>query len=148
MPQAGYGGSEIIVAPDERHIALFVYSGQSQVGYELFALDVTTATVKQVGRMPYIHGHGDAPRFSPDGRWLALLATCTPQVRTTGEYLEEALDPEADEGDEIVADLGRLLFQPVPGEIAEVAVGVRMARSADYDAVCDEWQLYEALSFG
>jgi hypothetical protein len=38
-PNAGYGGHELVRSPDGRHLAVFLYSGQSEQGWELFQLE-------------------------------------------------------------------------------------------------------------
>jgi hypothetical protein len=68
-PSAGYGGHELVVSPSGRYLALFLYSGQSEVGYELFEL---TPELAHVGGLPYVFGEGDAPVFSPDERHMVM----------------------------------------------------------------------------
>lgn len=150
-PSAGYGGSEVVVSPDERTAAMFVYSGQSQVGYELFRIDAKKGLIERVSGMPYEVGEGDAPVFSPDGRWLVMLASAGPYERDTGEYVEDLLDPEADDGDEIVADLAQLFVQAIPdigrpGPVERHFVGATIRKNADFDAIAS-WSAYDALSF-
>ena len=150
-PSAGYGGSELVVSPDERVVAMFVYSGQSQVGYELFRIDAKRATIDHFGGMPYVVGEGDVPVWSPDGRWLAMLASAGPFERDTGEWIEEMLDPDTGDDDEIVAELGQLFLQPVPqvgrpGPIERHFVGATIRRNVDYDVIAS-WRVYETLGF-
>jgi hypothetical protein len=149
-PSAGYGGSELVVAPDERHVAMFVYSGQSEVGLELFRIDVPSRTVEHVFHRPYVAGVGDAPAWSPDGRWLARLATQGPFERASGAWLEEVLDPEADAAELVVADFGELflleLVEGRPTARSPVAIGARVRRNADFDALAT-WDLYGTISF-
>ena len=150
-PSAGYGGSELVISSDERTVAMFVYSGQSQVGYELFRIDAKKGSIERISGMPYEVGEGDAPVFSPDGRWLAMLASAGPYERDTGEYIEDLLDPQADEGDEIVADLAQLFIQAIPdigrpSTIQRHFVGATIRKNADYDAIAS-WNVYDALSF-
>ncbi len=69
-PSHGYGGHELVVSPHGLYLALFLYSGQSEVGYELFALQ---PTLQHLGGLPYVFGEGEAPVFSADDRWLAMM---------------------------------------------------------------------------
>lgn len=68
-PCAGYGGHEIVVSPDETYAAVFLYSGQSEVGYELFEVK---PSLRHLASMPYVFGEGDAPVFSPNGKFIAM----------------------------------------------------------------------------
>lgn len=68
-PSAGYGGHEIVVSPDERYAAVFIYSGQSEIGYELFELK---PSLRHRASVPYVFGTGDAPVFSADGKHIAM----------------------------------------------------------------------------
>lgn len=150
-PSAGYGGSEVVVSPDERTAAMFVYSGQSQVAYELFRIDAKKGSIERVSGMPYEVGEGGAPVFSPDGRWLVMLASAGPYERETGEHLEDLLDPEADEGDAIVADLAQLFVQAIPNigrpsTIERHFVGAAIRKNANFDAIAS-WDVYDTLSF-
>jgi hypothetical protein len=69
-PSAGYGGHELVVSPSGRYLALFLYSGQSEVGYELFEL---VPELIHTGGLPYVFGEGDQPVFSPDERSLVMV---------------------------------------------------------------------------
>jgi hypothetical protein len=70
-PNAGYAGSAASISPQARYAAVMLYSGQSEIGYELFALD---PVFQHLAGMPYIAGECDltAPAFSPDERLVAL----------------------------------------------------------------------------
>lgn len=68
-PSAGYGGHELVVSPHGRYLALFLYSGQTEVGYELFEL---VPELAHCGSLPYQFGEGDQPVFSADERWLVM----------------------------------------------------------------------------
>src|SRR5262245_20710448 len=37
-PADGLGGYELVLSAEERYLALFLFSGQSEVGYEVFSL--------------------------------------------------------------------------------------------------------------
>ena len=71
-PRRGYGGHEFVVAPGERVVAIFLYSGQSEIGYELFSLEPSLAHLRSC---PYRTGAGDVPVFSPDARLIGLAWT-------------------------------------------------------------------------
>ncbi len=71
-PNAGLGGHKVVVSPRETHAAVWLFSGQSEVGYELFAL---TPKLMHLGGLPYHFGHSEAPVFSSDNAWLALATT-------------------------------------------------------------------------
>lgn len=71
-PQSGYGGHEIVLSAAERFLAVFLWSGQSEVGYELFAYRPTLA---HIGSFPYTYGIGLGPVFSSDERLLAMAWT-------------------------------------------------------------------------
>ncbi len=75
IPTAGYGGHEIVLSPCERHAAVQLFSGQSQLGYELFAI---APALKHIGGMPYEFGQGHSPAFSPDGNLIALAWAINP----------------------------------------------------------------------
>jgi hypothetical protein len=68
-PSAGYGGHELVVSPSGHWLALFLYSGQSEVGYELFEL---VPELAHAGGLPYMFGEGDGPVFSTDERFLVM----------------------------------------------------------------------------
>jgi hypothetical protein len=131
------GGGELVVSGDERHVALFGYSGQSSQGYELFRLD----PLAHLGGFPDTQGEGAAPLFSPDGRWLVMaMSIDAPVVRGTGEYFEEVADDDSDAP--VVIDWARLVVQQVDGgEPVTVPVGVEAAVSTDLDTVLD-WNTY------
>jgi hypothetical protein len=134
----GVGGLDLVVSHDERHLALFVYSGQSAQGYELFALE---PQLRHLGGLPYVHGMGDGPTFSPDDRWLVMLVREVARLRTaTREYFEAVSDEHAQ--GTVVIDWARLYVQRVPdGAIENVHVGVEIALSTDHDVVA-EWEVY------
>lgn len=66
-PTSGYGGHEVVIGKYPL-VALWLYSGQSQVGYELLELE----TLRHLGSLPYQVGEGEPPVFSRDGKQLAM----------------------------------------------------------------------------
>lgn len=138
VPACGFGGAELVVSADERWVALFLYSGQSEQGWELFGLE----PLRHVGGTGYVHGMGDAPRFSPDGTWLVMAVSVLPVVRGTEEYAEEALDGSTDE---LVLDWGALYTQRVPhGPILVTPIGTPVPRTTEPDVV-HSWEIYDTL---
>lgn len=136
------GGHEFVVSDDERHVALFVYSGQSSQGYELFALQPTLA---HIGGLPEVFGEGAAPAFSPGCRWVVMFTTDDPFVRETDEHFDEIHDAESDAT--VVVDWARLRVRRLPDMTDyEVPVGVQIPLSTDPD-VLREWTLPEAVRF-
>jgi hypothetical protein len=69
LPAHGLRHLELVVSPDERNAALGMWSGQSEQGYVLFDLD----PLRVLAQLDYVFGEGDAPMFSPDGRWLVIF---------------------------------------------------------------------------
>lgn len=137
-PTGGYGGHEVVLGP-RRLMALFLYSGQSQVGYELFELE----TLRHLGRLPYQKGEGDAPVFSRDGRRLAM-AWDAGDLR----YAEDLDDDERPRpGSPDVVPWARLALQSVASRrvvVRTIHADLRGWRPSE-DRVC---QLYpEALRF-
>lgn len=115
-PQAGFGGSEIVVSPDQHWAALFVYSGQSEQGWELFEL---APTLRHVGGLPYVRGEGMAPAFSPDSRYLAMAVVGEAAgwtERATGRHAEDILDASAAEDESVLVDWAVLYWQRIPEE--------------------------------
>ena len=138
----GVGGMELVESPDQRHVAWFIYSGQSSQGYELIALEPALASV---GGLREVRGHGSAPVFSPSGRWLVSLVDQAARVRGTGAYFEEVQDEYAE--DRVIADWARLYVHRVPEAAPlEIAVGVDLPRATDLDIV-QEWHPYDLVRF-
>jgi hypothetical protein len=123
-PAHGYGGHEMVVSPGERYLALFLYSGQSEVGYELFEL---RPELRHVASLPYVYGEGAPPAFSDDERWLVLAS---------------ALDPYLSPEDESTNDDGSITWaevrvQEVPaGRIAVCSIWVRLPPNAEEREEC------------
>lgn len=70
VPRAGIGGADLVVSPDERLAALCLYSGQSEIGLELFALQ---PRLRRTFSLPYHQGEGGPPKFAADSSWIAML---------------------------------------------------------------------------
>jgi hypothetical protein len=109
-PAAGYGGHELVVSPSGKYLALFLYSGQSEVGWELFELP----TLRHIGGLPYVFGEGAAPVFSADEKGLAMLSTL------------RDIEPDDDDPDATVIDWAELRLQPLPtGALSTCTIQLR-----------------------
>jgi hypothetical protein len=138
----GVGGLELVGSPDGRYAVLFVFTGQSSQGYELFAIAPTLA---RIGGLAQVHGHGDAPRFSPDARWLVALIDQDPRVRGSGDYFEMIQDDDAD--DFVIVEWAQLHVHRIPDPSpVTIAVGVQLPRSTDLDVI-REWRPYDVVAF-
>jgi hypothetical protein len=84
-PMAGYGGHELVLSARERFLAVFLYSGQSEQGYELFEL---RPRLHHLGGLAYVFGEGHPPVFSPDERFIAMASAVDPSFGA-GNDLEE-----------------------------------------------------------
>ena len=84
-PTAGCGGYEILLSAKERYLAMFLYSGQSEVGYELFYFRPYLQHIFSFG---YVFGEGTGPVFSSDERWLALAWATNPELCLLDEGVE------------------------------------------------------------
>ncbi len=114
IPSAGYGGHELVGSSSERFLALFLYSGQSEVGWELFEL---RPQLRHVGGLPYVFGEGHSPVFSPDERWLAMVST----IRDIG--------PDDDDSDALEIDWAEVRLQPLPhGPLAVCTLRLKFAQ--------------------
>jgi hypothetical protein len=116
-PRQGLGGHELVISPGERYLAVFLYSGQSEQGYELFEL---RPVLRACGRLPLVFGEGYGPCFSSDDAWIAMA---TELDGTFG--IDERLDaPE----EEHVVDWAELRVQALPdGEIHVCTLRARVA---------------------
>jgi hypothetical protein len=141
-PVAGLEGLELVVSPDERYACLFVYSGQSQQGWELFEVE---PALRHVSSLPYVHGEGLAPVFSPDSRYVAMVVTRQPTERGTGKKAEKLLKPDAT--GEVLIDWAMLYAQRVPSAPVEASpVGTWVKCSMEAGELLG-WDLYESLRF-
>jgi hypothetical protein len=70
-PSAGYGGVVLSISRQARYGAALLYSGQSEIGYELFSL---APSLKHIAGLPYMCGETDltAMQFSPDESLVAV----------------------------------------------------------------------------
>lgn len=106
-PPSGYGGHEIVLSEGERYLALFLWSGQSEVGYELFA---SRPTLTHIASFPYTYGMGLGPVFSSEERLLAMAWTTN-----SGLYVEDEVELS---GDRTVKPCtlpwARVRIQPLP----------------------------------
>ena len=140
--KGGVGGMELVVSTDERFIALFMYSGQSSQGYEIFS---TQPALKHVGGLPEARGHGTPPVFSPSGRWLVSLIDSDRLVRGTQEHFETVQDDAST--DLVIVDWARLHVHALDTlALSTVAVGTELPRSTN-EAEVLEWQVYDAVRF-
>jgi len=140
--RGGIGGVELVVSPDERFLAVFLFSGQSTQGYELFSLD----PLVRIGGLPETRGHGSAPSFSPDSQHLLSLIDEVPRLRTTGAFFEECQDDDSDE--RAVVDLAHLFVHlpSSPAVVHRFAVGIELPLSTGVDALLD-WDRYDTIAF-
>jgi len=74
-PSGGCGGHEVVVSPGRRFAAVFLHTGESEEGYELFEL---RPKLRHIGGLPQVFGEGHPPVFSPDERWIALGVAVDP----------------------------------------------------------------------
>lgn len=135
-PMQGLGGRELVVSPDEQYAALFVYSGQSEQGWVLFAVspDDELHPIRYMSSLPYVHGQGMAPAFSPDSRWLVMAVTGG-WVTSDGVDAEDALD--GGEG-RVLLEWARIYAQQLPGgPVGTTAICTWIDRRSDPDDVFD-----------
>ncbi len=146
MPRKGYGGHELVVAPDEQHAALYLFSGQSEQGWELFAL---TPTLQHRVGLPMTFGEGSAPVFSSDGHWLVMWVA-TGAFLADGDgandlHFDDVHDAESDA--RCVLEWSRLYVQRLADEaVASTPILCDVPRRLDPDTVAD-WNTYDALRF-
>src|SRR4030095_11011236 len=84
--------------------------------YELFALQ---PSLQHLRGLPYVFGEGEAPVFSADDRWLAMM------WETYNDWWSD--DTPSSSNQERMIDWGELAVQEVPhGEVRCVPVRVRV----------------------
>lgn len=88
-PSHGFGGAVLSISRQSRYAAALLYSGQSQTGYELFAL---TPHLQHIASFPYISAESDLTPmpFSPDETMVAVA------VEDNGMWWAEPEDDAAD----------------------------------------------------
>ena len=88
-PGLGYGGHEFVLSSQESYLLMWLYSGQNEVGYELFSY---SPELRHLESEPYRSGDGFVPTFSDDEKWLAQSWTVN-----SGLYVhDESLLDESD----------------------------------------------------
>jgi len=119
-PSAGYGGHELQLSAQERYLAMFLYSGQSEVGYELFDF---RPSLRHIRRLPYVFGMGLGPAFSSDERLLGLAWATNSSL-----YIENHdLDDDGLTTSECVVEWAQLHLQELPeGRTDTCAVQIRV----------------------
>ncbi len=65
-----FGGSQIVISPGGAFAALYMHSGQSEQGYELFAVG---GEIRRLAGVSFAVGHGGPPIFAPDEGRLVLV---------------------------------------------------------------------------
>lgn len=86
-PGAGYAGHELVLSAEEHYLAMGLYSGQSEVGYELFTF---RPKLEHIGSFPYAHGYGFAPVFSPDEKRVAIAWATDPSLTVEDQDVDDA----------------------------------------------------------
>src|SRR5262245_39968893 len=117
-PRAGYGGHELLLSAKERYLAMFLYSGQSEVGYELFHFRPRLQHICSFG---YVLGEGLGPVFSSDECRLGLAWATNPMLCLLDEGVEHLPTGER------LVDWAKLRIQELPdGPAASCNVCVRV----------------------
>jgi hypothetical protein len=73
---SGGPGAELLLSPNERYLALYLYSGQSEEGYELFYFRPLLEHICSFGLVP---GEGYVA-FSSDERWFGHARSTNPEL--------------------------------------------------------------------
>ncbi|MFZ5439344.1 MAG: hypothetical protein ACOZQL_05010 [Myxococcota bacterium] len=138
----GVGGVELVTSPDERSLAVFLFSGQSSQGFELFSLE---PSLRHLASVPETWGHGDAPFFSRRGDLVAMVMDRERKLSGTDTWFE---DVQADDAlDTVLVDWGRVWWLRVAeGVPASFTVAVEVPRSLNVDELFD-WAPYDVGSF-
>jgi hypothetical protein len=88
IPSVGWGSGNAVLSPKQRYIAVVWDSGQSDAGYELFAL----SPLRRIRGLPRVYGSGAIVAFSPDDRYLAMLSVNEPMLDSTVSDDEEEIE--------------------------------------------------------
>ena len=130
------------VSPDERYVALFIDSGQSTHGFELFEM---RPAFRHIGGLPAVPGDGHPPVFSPDSRWLVGFVADGYRVRGTDRHFTDLFDKRS--GARVTLDWASLRALHLPdGELHRVDVGVEMPVFS-YPHEYTEWDTEDAVRF-
>jgi hypothetical protein len=130
MPSAGYGGHELVLSPGQTCVALWLYSGQSEVGYELLEL---VPSLRRVGGLPYVFGEGFGPAFAPDGGALVLAWATNP-----GLTVDDAV--EATTSTATVLEWATVHLAPLPdGAARQCVLSVRVPAGAPAERDDSYW---------
>ena len=131
IPNEGYGGHELLLSTKERYLAMFLYSGQSEVGYELFYFRPLLQHICSFG---YVYGEGVGPAFSSDESRLGLAWATNPML--------EEEDVERLPSGECLVDWATLRIQELPhGRTTSCNFRVRVSVGfpfEDYDSYYPE----------
>ena len=106
-PGAGCGGHELVLSAEERYLAVYLYSGQSELGYELFYF---RPLLRHICSFPYVFGEGFGPVFSSDEGRLGLAWATNPTLC----LLDEGVEGEHFTTAECVVDWAKLRIQELP----------------------------------
>jgi hypothetical protein len=108
-PGRGCAGHELLLSAKERYLAMFLYSGQSEIGYELFYFRPRLQHISSFG---YEFGEGLGPVFSSDERWLGLAWSTNPLFCLLEEGVEHVPTGEC------LVDWATLRIQRLPAGLA------------------------------
>lgn len=107
-PMLGCAGHELLLSASERYLAMFLWSGQSEIGYELFYFRPQLQHICSFG---YELGEGSGPVFSSDERRLGLVWATNPLLSLVDEDFDNV---EHLPTGECLADWARLRIQQLP----------------------------------
>jgi hypothetical protein len=114
------GCAELLLSAKERYLAMFLYSGQSEVGYELFYFRPILQHICSFG---YVLGEGLGPVFSSDECWLGLAWAINPNLCLLDEGVEHLPNGEC------LVNWAMLRIQALPdGPATSCSVRVRVGR--------------------
>lgn len=139
-PRAGYGGHELVLSSEHRYLAMFLYSGQSEVGYEVFTF---RPELRHVLSFPYEYGEGLGPAISPDEKLIGLAWATNPELDLTEL---EGLEDAAETDEELIVDWARLRVQELPNGKASTC-NIEVAVPIGFPTEGDESYYPEGLEF-